>query len=301
MKPDTLHTADKILRRPAYTLHHHIAAKRAARRAPSFSWTGAPTQTHRIMFFINGEWTWRVEAPKDDAPHITSGAARSGDALLLAPGVTASATASPPNSASAYLLLELKAQVLLDAAVRARLVRGETALDFRRAYVGDDAHLAALARDFACELLAAEEGIELVADALVEQVLVHLLRRHTIFRRSDDLELSRVGLVDRRIRRAIELMHAHLDRDLPIEDLAAAAYLSAFHFARLFKKITGTSPHAYLAGLRIAAACELLATTDFPVTRIAGQVGFATSSHFAKAFRTATGFTPREYRRLVIK
>lgn len=305
MKLATSHTVDKIFRRPDYTLHYHsIAGRTGARRSSqqSFQWTNHATQTHRVMFLIEGEWIWRIETTKDeDAPHTVSGTAHSGDILLLASGVKASATTSPDTKNAAYLLLELKAQVLLDTAVRAKLIRGETALDFPRAHVRDDASLTAIAESFTRELVAGEAGIELIADALVEQLLVHLLRRHTVFRRSDDLELSRVGLVDRRIRRAIELMHAHLDRDLSVEELATAAYLSPFHFARLFKKLTGTSPHAYLANLRIIAAQDLLATTDFPVTRIAGQVGFATSSHFAKAFRAATGFTPREYRRLVIK
>ncbi|MCP9495396.1 MAG: AraC family transcriptional regulator [Pyrinomonadaceae bacterium MAG19_C2-C3] len=316
MKLATSHPVDKILRRAHYTLHYHSTPARTdARRSgslnQSFQWTNHATQTHRVMFLLEGEWTWQIGTTKDeDAPRIfsiasgasvASGTAHAGDALLLASGVTASTDASPHTDHHAYLLLELKAQVLLDAAVRAKLIRGETALDFPRAHVHDDAALAHIAKSFTRELIAGEAGIELITDALVEQLLVHLLRRHTIFRRSDDLELSRVGLVDRRIRRAIELMHAHLDRDLSVEELATAAYLSPFHFARLFKKITGTSPHAYLANLRIIAAQDLLATTDFPVTRIAGQVGFATSSHFAKAFRTATGFTPREYRRLVIK
>ncbi len=49
-------------------------------------------------------------------------------------------------------------------------------------------------------------------------------------------------------------MHAHLDRDLPLEEIASAAHLSPFHFARLFKKLAGATPHAYLASLRAARA-----------------------------------------------
>src|ERR1051325_8956198 len=70
----------------------------------------------------------------------------------------------------------------------------------------------------------------------------------------------RVGLVDRRIRRAVELMHAQLHEDMPLEEMAAAAFLSPFHFARLFKKVTGTTPHAYLAALRLERARTLPAT-----------------------------------------
>jgi AraC family transcriptional regulator len=96
-------------------------------------------------------------------------------------------------------------------------------------------------------------------------------------------------------------MHAHMDRELPLEELAAAAYLSPFHFARLFKKLTGASPHAYLASLRIERAKSLLAATDLSITEITQRVGHATSSHFAKAFRQATGLTPRAFRSALVK
>jgi AraC family transcriptional regulator len=134
----------------------------------------------------------------------------------------------------------------------------------------------------------------------MEQVVVHLLRHHSNVRRSEELELSRVGLVDRRVRRAIELMHAHLHRELPLEEIAAAAFLSPFHFARLFKKLTGASPHAYLAALRVTRARALLAETDLSVSEVSARVGYGTPSHFAKAFRQATGLTPRAYRAALV-
>jgi AraC family transcriptional regulator len=91
-------------------------------------------------------------------------------------------------------------------------------------------------------------------------------------------------------------MHAQLAEDVPLEDMAAAAYLSPFHFARLFKKVTGMSPHAYLAALRLERAQTLLATTDLSITEVSARVGYTSSSHFAKAFRQATGLSPRAFR-----
>ena len=131
--------------------------------------------------------------------------------------------------------------------------------------------------------------------ALIEQVVVHLLRHYSQMRRSDELELSRVGLIDRRIRRAVEFMQAQLDQDLPLKEIAAASYLSPFHFARLFKKLTGTSPHTYLARLRSAQAKSLLAETDLSVTEISSRVGYASPSHFTKAFRQTTGLAPHQF------
>ena len=92
-------------------------------------------------------------------------------------------------------------------------------------------------------------------------------------------------------------MHDNCGRELALAEIAAAAYLSEFHFARLFKKIIGSSPHAYLAGLRIERARHLLAETDLPITEVGAQVGYASQSHFTKIFREATGLTPYAFRR----
>jgi AraC family transcriptional regulator len=115
------------------------------------------------------------------------------------------------------------------------------------------------------------------------------------------MELSRAGLVDRRIRLAVELMHAHMSRELSLEEIAAAAHLSPFHFSRLFKKLTGSTPHAYLASLRAARARDLLAETDLSVTEVGARVGYMSSSHFSKAFRQSTGISPSAYRKALVR
>ena len=154
-----------------------------------------------------------------------------GDAALLNPGMSISAHGRHVE----YLLLTLSPSFILDRAALAGMVgAGGASISFRAQMVAQDKRLMRFARDLADELMQEEAGQEIVIGALVEQLTVHLLRHHSNVRRSEELELSRVGLVDRRIRRAIELMHAHLARELPLEEIAAAAYLSPFHFARLF-------------------------------------------------------------------
>ncbi|HSE26457.1 MAG TPA: helix-turn-helix transcriptional regulator, partial [Pyrinomonadaceae bacterium] len=69
---------------------------------------------------------------------------------------------------------------------------------------------------------------------------------------------------------------------------------------RLFKKITGSTPHNYLAGIRSTRAQQLLADSNLSITEIAARVGYLSASHFTKAFRQATGTTPREFRKALI-
>ena len=119
--------------------------------------------------------------------------------------------------------------------------------------------------------------------------------------RATRLEQSRAGLVDRRLRRSVEFMHNNFARDLQLGEIAAAAYLSEFHFARLFKRITGVTPHAYLASLRVEHARRLLVATDLSVAEVGERVGYQSASHFGKVFRQATGVTPTAFRESVVR
>lgn len=290
-------TADKIFARPPhYTLH-----LRGGRRA---QWSFAARPDYNALFVLEGALVWRAEPGGTDASASVGveaadkgGETVAGGALLVSPGDTLSAKCS---GASEVLLLSLAAAHVLDCAARSRLTRADALITFRSPSVSDDHRLARAARDMADELLEESAGQDVVLAALVEQATVHLLRRHAHIRRTGAVELSRAGLVDRRIRRAVELMHAQLERDLPLEEIASAAHLSPFHFARLFKKLTGATPHAYLAQLRAERARALLAETDLSITEVASRVGYMSSSHFSKAFRQATGLSPRAFRNALV-
>jgi AraC family transcriptional regulator len=139
-------------------------------------------------------------------------------------------------------------------------------------------------------------GYGAMLDALVRQMAIHLVRLHLTVRKSARIELSRAGPVDRRLRRAIEFMHDNFGRELAVEEIASAAYMSEYHFARLFKQITGQTPHSYLANLRIERARRLLADTRLAISEIAATVGYQSQSHFTKVFKSITGVTPRAFR-----
>ncbi|HEX7177004.1 MAG TPA: helix-turn-helix domain-containing protein [Pyrinomonadaceae bacterium] len=272
---------DRIFVRPSqYTLRYSNAAHARVDLEA--------TADFRFLFVLDGEL--RRNAPGEAPAHTL---------LFLAPGDTLRASGVGRVE---HVTLLLAPAFVLDCAVRARMTRDDALITFRERAVSSDERLTRVARDIAEELLRDDApGRDLLFASLVEQALVEVLRRYANIQRSADVELSRAGLVDRRIRRAVELMHAHLDRDLPLEELAGAAYLSPFHFSRLFKKLTGAAPHAYLASLRNARAQTLLAETDLSVTEVAERVGYSSSSHFSKAFRQATGLSPRAFRNALVR
>jgi AraC family transcriptional regulator len=88
----------------------------------------------------------------------------------------------------------------------------------------------------------------------------------------------------------------NLHRELRLAELSALVHMSPYHFARLFKRSTGVSPHRFLVRQRIEQARALLAAQTLPISGIARSVGFRTPSHFTTTFRRVTGITPSAYR-----
>lgn len=108
---------------------------------------------------------------------------------------------------------------------------------------------------------------------------------------------ARGGLAPWAERRCMEVMHARLSEDIGLDELAAEARLSPFHFARMFKHSLGVPPRVYLTRLRLERACELLETTDLSVTQIALEVGYSSNQVLARVFLKHRRMSPMDYRR----
>lgn len=107
------------------------------------------------------------------------------------------------------------------------------------------------------------------------------------------------GLAPWARRRVLDVMHARLSEDVSLEELAAEARLSPYHFARMFKQSLGVPPRAYLTRMRVEKACELLEWTDLPVTEIALEVGYSSNQVLARVFLKHMRLNPSDYRRAV--
>ncbi|MFE3443383.1 AraC family transcriptional regulator [Nocardia sp. NPDC059180] len=79
-----------------------------------------------------------------------------------------------------------------------------------------------------------------------------------------------------------------------LDEFAAAVATSARTLARSFTADTGMTFGQWRTQIRLAASLPLLAA-GLPVSRIAGRVGYGTTSAYVAAFRRAVGVPPGQY------
>ena len=92
----------------------------------------------------------------------------------------------------------------------------------------------------------------------------------------------------------IEHLRAHLAQRVTLDELAAVAGLSPFHFLRQFKRAHHATPQQMLMALRLFEAKRLLAAAEAPA-QVAAAVGLADQAHLTRAFANRYGVTPARY------
>lgn len=101
---------------------------------------------------------------------------------------------------------------------------------------------------------------------------------YLVYKRANDsspLEPNENGVtIQGRVKRAIGFMEEHYSDSISLEQIAHAAYLSSYHFCRLFKKQTGITCSKYPSILRVEKAKQLLKETDLSVTSVCCETGF---------------------------
>jgi AraC family transcriptional regulator len=137
-------------------------------------------------------------------------------------------------------------------------------------------------------------GGRLYAESLANVLAVHLLRHYTASGMSEQRFTG--GLTGQRLRSVKDFIGDNYERDLTLAELAQAARMSTFHFAREFKRATGTTPHQYLIKFRVERAKAMLAESRLPLVEVGYRAGFSHQSHFSRLFRRLTGTTPLSYR-----
>lgn len=99
------------------------------------------------------------------------------------------------------------------------------------------------------------------------------------------------------LRRARDVADRNYAEPLDLDELAAAAGVSKYHFLRCFAAEYGETPMQYVARRRIERATDLLRATNLTVTEVCGLVGYSSLGTFSRRFTELVGISPSEYQR----
>jgi AraC-like DNA-binding protein len=92
----------------------------------------------------------------------------------------------------------------------------------------------------------------------------------------------------------------NFQESIDLENISQQAFLSKFHFHRLFTQVYRHTPHQYLTRKRMDKAKDLLAKNK-PVTEVCNEVGFESIGSFSVLFKKEIGFAPQYYRNMAYK
>jgi AraC family transcriptional regulator len=169
---------------------------------------------------------------------------------------------------------------------------GEVELSPSRKFA--DRRLSAMVAAVHAEMVAGFPSGRLFLDSIEQAMAVALVNGHAV--RHRPVQISRGGLGSARLRRIKELVEAKLEDNLSLDQMAESVGLSTAHFARMFRKTTGETPHQFVLRQRLERAKAMLRAPDARVLDVALACGFKTQQHFAQVFRDLWGISPTEYR-----
>jgi AraC-like DNA-binding protein len=147
------------------------------------------------------------------------------------------------------------------------------------------------------ELDANRPGAAAVVPALVDALLVLILRAWLEDRRCPTESGWSRALSDTVVARSLELIHGDPGASWTVADLAAQVGLSRAAFARRFTETVGEPPLTYISRWRMTTAARLLRDHDRPLAVVAKEIGYTSEFAFAKAFKRDFGIAPGAYRK----
>ena len=209
----------------------------------------------------------------------------------------------PPDDQSRWLfdkpgdiMLVVLNRSYLDRAIEAATGWSPKSVEIKPQFVIRDLTLERIAHQLLSKIFHPAFDSRLRTECLAQELAEHLLQTHTSLDLRPPSRPHTMSPI--RLKRVEDFIEANLGQDMSLMDIANAAGMSLFHFAKVFKQATRKSPHQYLTERRMLQARSLLHDGRLSIGEVASAVGLS-QNRFGIVFKRLLHMTPSRFREVL--
>ena len=162
--------------------------------------------------------------------------------------------------------------------------------DERIIYIGKNIQFEDTFKKMLREYALKQNSYEIYCSGLLVELFSIISRYSTI--KKANIEKTHESIIDD------ALLHIYKNLShISVSQLSSRYFLSTGRFSHIFKEVTGKSPREYINDIKIQKAKDMIAYTDYPINKIAAEIGIEDQNYFSRLFKKNTNLSPTEYRK----
>lgn len=260
---------------------------------------GEPVKSHwhyfvEILYILSGNCIMYSDTTEY---HVAQG-----DVLLFHPHVIHTLYPNPQTDTT-YLVLKFDiASLRMNNSYTPKLsqifrsaAQSETACCYFKMGTLDDALIHENFLQCVKEYKEKDYGYDIKIQGYISNILIEFIRHWR--KQGFDADIARkVSDSTYTMNTILEYIDEHSNEPLLVENLASMCNMSYSYFAKSFHELYGQSCKSYIDFIRISKIKDMLLFTNYDLTYISQETGFADCSHLIRTFKKREGITPKQFR-----